>query len=167
MIAESDGQRFIVFKVLDYCWALPIEAVLRVVNCSLDANRELIRMGVIQIGRHVIRALDLHQRLSSGVLPQAPGDSPFLVITRGSEGELCGIPVDAPPDLMEVSLEMIRSLPPSSPQGGLLEIARGVVISSEEQNPKTIFLLDIKRALSASPQEFLALPTNPAGSGVE
>lgn len=124
-------------------------------------------MGVIQIGRHVIRALDLHQRLSSGVLPQAPGDSPFLVITRGSEGELCGIPVDAPPDLMEVSLEMIRSLPPSSPQGGLLEIARGVVISSEEQNPKTIFLLDIKRALSASPQEFLALPTNPAGSGVE
>ena len=124
-------------------------------------------MGVIQIGRHVIRALDLHQRLSSGTLPQAPGDSPFLVITRGSEGELCGIPVDAPPDLMEVSLEMIRSLPPSSPQGGLLEIARGVVISSEEQNPKTIFLLDIKRALSASPQEFLALPTNPAGSGVE
>ena len=167
MLAESDRQRLIVFKVLDYCWALPINTVLKVVNFSLGANRELIRMGVIQIGQHVIRALDLHQHLSFGSPSQIPEDSPFLVITRSSEGELCGIPVDEPPDLIEVSLEMMRSLPPSSSQAGLLEIASGVVVSPEEQHPKTIFLLDINRVLIASLQEPLSLPPNPVGSGVE
>ena len=167
MIAESDIRRFIVFQVLDYCWALPIEAVLRVVNCSLGPNRELISMGVIQIGRHVIRALDLHQRLNSGYLPQLPGDSPFLVITRTAEAELCGIPVDEPPDLIEVSSELIRSLPLSSPQVGLLEMASGVVVRPQAANPQTVFLLDIQRALSACSQESLTLPPNPVVNSVE
>ena len=167
MKAKSDVQRLIVFKVLEYYWALPIDSVLRIVNCCLDDNRELIRMGVIQIGRHVIRALDLHQRLGAETPPQVLAKPPFLVITRSAERELCGIPVDEPPDLMDITVEMLRSLPASGPQFGLLDIACGVVISAEEQNPKTIFLLDINRALSASPLESRSLPPNPVGSGVE
>lgn len=167
-MAESDVRTFIVFKVLAYYWALPIEVVLRVVNCSLDANRELISMGVIQIGRHVIRALDLHRRLSLEPLPRLPRDSPFLIITPVSEGELCGIPVDEPPDLVEAPSDMVRSLPPSSTQVGLLEIVSGVIVFSPEQaHPRTILLLDVKRALSASLQESLSLPTNTVVSGVE
>ena len=167
MMAKSEVKRFIVFKVLEYYWALPIDSVLRVVNCSLDINRELIRMGVIQVGRHVIRALDLHQRLSFGPLPQNSRKPPFLIITRSAEGELCGIPVDDPPDLMDIPKEMLQSLPSSDAQFGLLEIASGVLLSPEEQNPKTIFLLDIIRALTASPPESRSLLPDPVGSGVE
>ncbi|MDJ0706033.1 MAG: chemotaxis protein CheW [Leptolyngbyaceae cyanobacterium MO_188.B28] len=166
-MAKSELQKFIVFKVLEYYWGLPIDSVLRIVNCSLDANQELIRMGMIQIGRHVIRALDLHQRITSGAFPQASANSPFLVITRSSGGELCGIPVDEAPDLMEVSVEMLQPLPASNSQVGLTNIACGVVLSPEEQNPKTIFLLDIIRALNASPPESRSLPPNPVGIGVE
>ena len=94
---ESTVAKFVVFKIMDYLLALPIEDVLKAINYSSVAGSGLRTMGVIQLGRHMIRVLDLHQHISVGSLSQLAAHHPFLVITHGLGGELCGIPVDEPP----------------------------------------------------------------------
>lgn len=148
---ESKVGKFIVFKIMDYLLALPIEDVLKVVNCSLEAGSRLRTMGVIQLGRHMIRVLDLHQSLSVGGLSELPANLPFLVITKSYSGELCGIPVDEPPNLVELPLEMMRSLSTSQRQGNrLLEMVSHAAVLTQEGMATTIFFLDMKQVLHTS-----------------
>ncbi len=150
---EPKVDKFIVFRIADYLLGLPIGDVLKIVHCSAVTNRGLRTMGFVQIGRHMLRVLDLHEQLGAkpylaptGGSPQLLKDQPFLVITRGREGELCGILVDEPPNLVELSLEMIQSLPPSDDygKGGLAFMSHAAVVT-HEQVTTTIFLLDVKR----------------------
>jgi len=148
---ESKVAKFVVFKVMDYLLALPIEDVLKAVNCSSVAGSGLRTMGVVQLGRHMIRVLDLHQHISVGSLSQLPANRPFLVIIRGSGGELCGIPVDEPPNLVELPLAMMQQLPKSQIQGnGVLEMVSHAAVLSQENVTTTIFLLDVKQVLNST-----------------
>jgi purine-binding chemotaxis protein CheW len=73
------------------------------------------------------------------------------VITRASGGELCGIPVDEPPNLVELPLAMMQRLPMSQIQGNaLLEMVSHAAVLSQENVTTTIFLLDVKRVLNTS-----------------
>jgi purine-binding chemotaxis protein CheW len=99
----------------------------------------------------MIRVLDLHQRFSISTLSQLPANQLFLVITRGSGEELCGIPVDEPPNLVELPLDILRRLPKSELQSNrLLEIVSHAAVLSHENVTTTIFLLDttFRRSLS-------------------
>lgn len=152
---ESTVAKFVVFKVMDYLLALPIEDVLKAINYSSVAGGGLRTMGVIQLGRHMIRVLDLHQHISVGSLSQLPTNHPFLVITRGLGGELCGIPVDEPPNLVELPLAMMQRLPMSQIQGNaLLEMVSHAAVLSQENVTTTIFLLDVKQVLNTSMNDF-------------
>ena len=148
---DSKVGKFIVFKIMDYLLALPIEEVLKVVNCSPVASSSIRTMGVVQMGRHMIRVLDLHQRFSISNLPQLPANQLFLVITRGSGEELCGIPVDEPPNLVELPLDIMRRLPKSQLESNrLLELVSHAAVLAQENVTTTIFLLDttFRRSLS-------------------
>ncbi len=141
---DSKVGKFIVLKIADYLLALPINDVLKVVNCSAVADRGLRTLGVVQLGRHMIRILDLH-------LPELPDNQPFLVITRNSKGELWGIAVDEPPNLLELPLEMMRSLPSSDRHGkGILDRVSHAAIISHEEVTTTIFLLDLNQAINTA-----------------
>lgn len=144
---ESGTGKFIVFKITYYLLALPISDVLKVISYSAVENRGLKTMGVVQVGRHTIKVLDWHQQLCSDDLPPLPVNHPFLVITRGSQGDLCGILVDEPPDLVELPLQLLQTLTPSNHQGGVFEMVSDVAILSQEGIRRTIFLLDMKRTL--------------------
>jgi purine-binding chemotaxis protein CheW len=160
---ESEVGKFIVFKIADYLMALPINEVLKVVNCSSITSRELRTMGVVQLGRHMIRILDWHEELSSSNLPQSLDKYPFLVITQGREGELCGISVDEPPNLLELPLEMLRSLPNSERHSNpALTVASHVAVLSQEKVTTTIFLLDVKRIVNTLLNESYSLSLKPA-----
>ncbi|MCA1994666.1 MAG: chemotaxis protein CheW [Coleofasciculus sp. S288] len=146
--------KFIIFQIGDYLLALPMSDVLRVINCPPMVSGGLGSMGIVQLGHHTIRVLDLHQKLGirqrlapTEGLPQVSDDRRFLAIARSPQGELCGILVDEPPNLMELPLEMIRSLPSSSSQSGILDIASHVVVLSQDDLTTTIFLLDVRRVL--------------------
>jgi purine-binding chemotaxis protein CheW len=146
MYDDSKVSKFIVFKIADYHLSLPINEVLKVVNCSPMVSSGLKEMGVIQLGHHMIRVVDLHEQLSSGQLLSNP---PFLVITRGAGGELCGIPVEKPPNLVELPLEMMRTLPKSDQYGNpALNLVSHAAVVSQENVTTTIFLLDVKRVLN-------------------
>ncbi|MCX7596118.1 MAG: chemotaxis protein CheW [Fischerella sp.] len=144
---ESKLEKFIVFTVADYRLALPIKAVLKVVTNPYAMNHKLSNIGLIQIGHHMIRVLDLHQQLSLKDWRQFPENLPFLVITPTSQGDLCGIPVCEPPDLIELPLATIRQVPQSYRQSGVLEIASHAIAISQEDITTTIFLLDIPQVL--------------------
>jgi chemotaxis signal transduction protein len=136
--------KFIVFQIASYHWALPISDVLKVVNCSTLIDKELRTLGIVQLGHHVIKILDL-QPLNSDKLSELSNTQTFLVITRNAQGELCGIAVESPPNLIELPLEMIRSFPQSDSYSKCFDWVSHVVVISPAQVSTTIFLLDVRR----------------------
>lgn len=140
--------KFIVFKIGDCLMALPMSDVLKVVNCPPSSSGSLRSMGFVQLGNHTIRVLDLHQQLNSGDLPTVCDRQSFLVITRTPDRELCGIVVDEPPNLVELSSDGVRSLPPPDHQSGFLPMVSHTAIISHDDVTTTILLLDVKRLLN-------------------
>lgn len=152
MSNELEVGKFIVFMIADYLVALPMVTVLKVVNYPPGLNGNLRAAGLIQIGQHPIVILDLHQKFTNSYAPQLTRNSPFLVITQMVRGELCGIPVDETPNIVDLSRDNIRALPKSYHQLGQLnlDIFSHVAVLSEEEKTFTIFLLDINRLLGAA-----------------
>ncbi|AFZ21476.1 chemotaxis protein CheW [Allocoleopsis franciscana] len=145
---ELNIEKFIVFKIADYLFGLSINDVLKVITCSLTDNRNLRTMGIVQLGQYMVKVLDFHQSLGSEDLTELPGEQSFLVITRNGEGELCGILVDEPPNLMELAQESLQIIPRSNHQSGMFQlVSHGAVISAQE-GTITILVLDMKRTLS-------------------
>lgn len=157
---ESTMGKFIVFKIADYYWALPISDVLKVVNSSTLIDKELRTMGIVQLGPHIIKIVDL-QPLPSGNLSQLSNTRSFLVITRNSQGELCGIAVEEPPNLIELPLEMIRSLPKSDSYSQCFDLVSHAIVLPQEQGSITIFLLDMRRLVNPASDDFHALSFQP------
>jgi chemotaxis signal transduction protein len=153
---RSKAEKFITFNVADYCLALPIAEVLQVVKFPASEHPELSRMGLVQLGRHTIRMLDLHQQLRLD--PRQSSPLPFLLITHSPVRELSAIPVGEPPSLIEFPLESMQPLPQSNQQSGMLAIASHVAVISQEGVTKTIFLVDINRILNAIVPALLPSP---------
>ncbi|NET60911.1 MAG: chemotaxis protein CheW [Symploca sp. SIO2E6] len=135
--------KFIVFKIADYLLALPMSDVLKVINFPPSGN--LGAMGLVQLGRHTIRVFDLHEQLNSGEISSLANHPHFLLIIRNPQQELCGIAVDDTPNLMELPLEMMRSVPKSFGQSSISEMVSHTVVLSEDAVTTTIFLLDVQR----------------------
>ncbi|NEP10604.1 MAG: chemotaxis protein CheW [Symploca sp. SIO2C1] len=164
MYQESNAGKFIVFKIADYFLALPIQDVLKVVNCSFELTGSLRTMGLVKIGRHMIQVLDWHEQLAclgspqseqtnphvtqlvtTGSFPQLPVKQTFLVITRDYQGALCGIAVDEPPNLVELPLEIMQALPESNHQSNVFKMISHAVVLSSGALSTTIFILDVER----------------------
>ncbi|MGQ4650075.1 chemotaxis protein CheW [Lyngbya aestuarii] len=153
MYEESETEKFIVFQIADYLLALPIGEVLKVVNySSTAADKGLKTMGLIQLGKYTIRMLNLSERLSSDSSLPLPVAQAFLVITRSPQGELWGIAVEEPPNLMELPLERIHLIPSSESQSGVFGLASYGAVVSQGQATATIFLLDLQRVFNNSLQ---------------
>jgi chemotaxis signal transduction protein len=153
MYNESNTESFIVFRIANYLFALPIWDVLQVVSCPPQTSRELSQVGLLQLGDHMIRMVDLQRQCNSEDFSQLPGSQPFLVIVRDPNGEFCGIPLYEPPNLIEFSREKMRSLPQSQSQSGVLKIASHAAVLSWQEVTTTVFLLDVQRALTVTPVE--------------
>lgn len=143
---DPTADKFIVFKIADCLLGLPMNNVLKVINSPPINSGGLRAMGLVQLGRHTIRILDLYHQLSPKELLQAPRNQPFLVITRSPQGELFGISVDEPPNLMDLPRDSLRSVPQSERQSGVRKLISHAAVISQKQATTTIFLLDLKRA---------------------
>lgn len=159
---EPNIEKFIVFKIADNLFGLPISDVLKVVSCSLTDNRNLRTMGIIQLGRYMVKVFDFHQALSSGDLTELPGEQSFLVITRNGDGELCGILVDEPPNLVDLPQESLRVIPQSHHQSSLFGMVSHAAVVSDQEGTITILLLDMKRTVSNAIQNTNLLSLMPS-----
>ena len=145
MYNESTVEKFIVFKIADCFLALPMSDVLKVVNFPAVDRGGLRAMGIVQLGRHTIRLLDLHEQLNQKGLSHSPENQPFLVITRSSQGELLGISVEEPPNLMELPRESMRSLPQSDRHSDGVQLISHAAVISQKEVTTTILLVDLQR----------------------
>lgn len=143
--SSSEVTKIVVFAIAGYRLGLPMESVLRVVNCppELTESQEVVEL--VNFGQHAIAVLNLHSRLRMQQGAQSPGK--FLIVTKADE-ELCAIRVDAPPDLIEITPTMIRQLPAPYRQGHPLNIANQVAVLPQGKATLAIFLLEIKRVLA-------------------
>ncbi|MEQ9669041.1 chemotaxis protein CheW [Coleofasciculus sp. G2-EDA-02] len=149
MNMNHELEKYIVFKISDCLMSLPMDNVLKVINTPPTASG-WNAMGLIQIGNHTIRIVDLHQQLnadrdSPSLVSTVPDHQSFLVITRPLARELCGIIVDEPPNLVELSPDMIHQLPQSNRQ---LQMVSHAAIISDEEVTTTIFMLDLQQLLN-------------------
>ncbi|MBE9009572.1 chemotaxis protein CheW [Pseudanabaenaceae cyanobacterium LEGE 13415] len=145
--AKSETVRLIVFAIAGYRLGLPVDQILRVVNCPEELKAQSSeRLELLPLGQHTLSVLNLRSHLS---LNQARPtlESDFLVVAKVG-AELCAIRVDAPPDLIEVEAATIRQLPAPYRQGHPLSIANQVVVLPQGKATLAIFLLDLKRVLT-------------------
>lgn len=158
MHSESQLEQFVVFKIAQYHFALPIGDVLQVVTCPPQTSQDMSQLGFVQLGQHIIRVVDLHSQCHSGTFAVEPGSGSFLVLTPSLQGGCCGILVYEPPDLMEFSVAMMRPLPRVEPSSGVLRIASHAAVFSHNQVTTTVFLLDLPQALASPAAASPVLP---------
>ncbi len=146
---KANQLKVIVFPVASYWLALPINAVLKVIlsppiTTTADSDRH--GLGMVDVDRQTVTVINLHQHLKPSTGPQ-PLHRRFLILTQTRQGELCGIPVDAPPVLMELSLEAIRPLPATYRQSDPLGMASHMALLQEEEGERQIYLLGMQKLL--------------------
>ncbi len=146
---EISCLKAIAFAIAGYRLALPLEAVLRVVNCPIELRELSKPLELIHLGSHAIAVLNLHPHLALKQTNPTLGGQQFLVITRSALDEYCAIRVDAPPDLVELPLNMIRKLPEPYRNGHPLNIASRVAVLPQGKATLAIFLLDMQRVMDA------------------
>jgi chemotaxis signal transduction protein len=145
MQGELKLEKFIVFRIAEYCLALSFDNVLRVIQYLPRQGEKLNALGLTQIGRHTIKILDIHQLLGGEPSSQASANPVFLVITHSSQGHLYGIPVYLPPDLIEIPSRLMNLLPPYDQSSHILSMASHTAVISQDEDETTVFLLDLKR----------------------
>ncbi|WP_416673705.1 chemotaxis protein CheW [Egbenema bharatensis] len=152
---DANPIKLIVFSIATYRFALPLDQVLRVVNYPNPADNPLQSIGLIHLGRHVVKVLNLHQLISVGhstdpAKPPALEPPSFLLLLASPHGELYGIPLDHPPDVVECTATQIQRLPQSHhPSHAIERLSHAVIHSAESPHSPSpsrstalVFLLD-------------------------
>ncbi len=146
--AVKKSVKVIVFTIAGYKLALPMEAVLRVVNCPKEIGDRDQQVELIHLGQMAITVLNLHTHLSLKQAQPTLTKEHFLVAAKAGN-ELCAIRVDSPPDLVELDATTIRQLPDPYRQGHPLNIASRVAVLPQGKATMAIFILDMKRVMDA------------------
>lgn len=84
--------------------------------------------------------------MPSNHIPQVNIHTPFLLIVQLHQGQLCAIPLESPPNLVELSRDSIQALPNSFADNDLLKAVSYGAVVSDQENTFTIFILDINQA---------------------
>lgn len=148
-VETNKSLRVIAFAVMDYWFALPLGAVLKVIPCPAftAANSGI---GIIHLDSQTITVVDLRYKFikNSNQTIKFTKDSPhnmmnFLIMFQTQNGELCGIPVAKTPILTDIALSNIRPLPCFYQQISELSFIKYVAVIPQEQKtePLQIFLL--------------------------
>lgn len=144
---QKEMVRLIVFAIAGYRLGLPLDQILRIVNCPDELKAETSEtIELLPLGQQTISVLNLRSQLSLNQ-GQNTLESEFLVVAKVG-AELCAIRVDAPPDLIEVEAATIRQLPAPYRQGHPLSIASQVAVLPQGKATLAIFLLELKRVLA-------------------
>ena len=154
-VEEKDSLRVMVFSVMDYLFAFPIGAILRIIPCP-PFTTEDNGIGMIDLGSQTVTILDLRHKFikkakeqtieSIGTVNNSPN---FLIMFQTQTGELCGIPVDKAPVLTDIALSNIRPLPLSYRQIKELSFINHLaVIPQENTESLKIFCLGTNQILA-------------------
>jgi len=151
----TDLVRAIVFAIAGRPFALPMGAVLQVSQSPPHLKARLDGMGLVAYGDHTILLLNLYDRLDAQrTLPDGEVGQ-YLLLTQ-TRRQLCGVSIDAMPNLIDLPKGDVQPLPPTARKSHLQHVARFVVLARLPQRfggaaadePVPIYFLDVNRAVS-------------------
>lgn len=140
--AKTDKIKLLVFSIGTLNAALHIDTVQRVVNYSTIFGSGLNDYGLVNLGDKQITVIDLHKKLFNTPQNLTAESKKYLLLAVNSSQETFGIVISQAPELYDVPLSAIRVLPISYRRADTLKIASHVTVIKEEEEEKTIFILD-------------------------
>jgi purine-binding chemotaxis protein CheW len=173
---RDETQQYITFKLADYLFALPSEAILRIVATPPPSQGGMVSMGLVQLEQYSIQIIDLIRLLNlkgqdiAGAIkkpnnalspaevaevtePSASKNPPFLIVLQDSDQALWGIAVDQPPDLMDVPHYALKSVPDEKRLTRAFRWISHVVTYDWRGDRHTMLLLDMAILLPSKPSE--------------
>ena len=139
----AEIEKFIIFNVADYWFLLPVTAILRIVNCPPVTQGGTVGIGLVQLGSHTIRLLNLYPEVGHGAAVPSPDHAPFLVVVRNPQKELWGIALKQPPDLIELPLTVFKPVALETPFDHKTNWISHMAVVSEKESDRTLLLLDV------------------------
>lgn len=141
--------KLIAFNIGKLNLALPIESVVQVTACPTIHGSGLASLGITQVGDRQVTVIDLYRHLFKASSPQEQANT-CLLVGQTQTGELFGIPLQAPPSLLEIPVSSIRYLPETYRRADTLGIADRIAMVTHTEKPFTLFCLDVEIVLSAT-----------------
>ncbi|OUL22837.1 chemotaxis protein CheW [Nostoc sp. 106C] len=142
-------EKYITFKVYTYILSLPIDSIFKVITCPVQLSQTLRAAKLAQMGQRTLMLVNLHSHLNPNYSEQQENDNSgrFLIIAQGRAGELYGIQVDAPPNMLSIDETSIQPVPQSFHNIGLPTWVSRIAILNQKGEPTTILMLDINQTL--------------------
>jgi chemotaxis signal transduction protein len=148
-VSDRDSLRVVVFAIADYLFALPVGAVLKVIACPPISSTVESGIGMVDLGTQTIAIVDLRQKFIPQLPAQQAHEVPsgvdtlgrFLLLTQTRTGEICGIPADKPPALIDIPLSAVRPVPWSYRQVAELNFISHMAVLSLAPNSEPLKVL--------------------------
>ncbi|MEM6519869.1 MAG: chemotaxis protein CheW [Cyanobacteria bacterium P01_C01_bin.70] len=150
---QSKHGKFIAFELARHWIALPAAAVLRIVNCPPPNQGGTVGLGIVQLGPHTIRLLDLQPKLGLQSEAHQPEKTPFLLVIQESQQALWGIALDTPPDILELPFSRFKPVPPEKRLEPKLQWISHMAVITEQEIRRTLLFLNLKAVFQSKASE--------------
>ena len=111
--SQQNTTKAIVFRVLDYYFALPPEAIIKIIPCPEITSPIRDGLGLVEWDRQTITIIDLADKLQIERSSDERSVERFLILTQTTSAELCGFLIEQSPMLIDLPWDSIRSVPSS------------------------------------------------------
>lgn len=139
--SEVNLLQVLVFEMANHFFALPISTIFKVINCPPVKETTDTSLGITDFEGQTVTVINLAQKLSDPNHTNEQTQKRFLILSQTRQGELCGIPIDKSPALIEIPRNNISPLPLSARQIKPLSIATHVAILPKAEGSIKVFLL--------------------------
>lgn len=143
-VQEKDSLRVMVFSVMEYFFAFPIGAILRIIPCP-SFTTEDNGIGMIDLGSQTVTIVDLSHKFIKQAnektidkITNIDSNPNFLIMFQTQVGELCGIPVSKAPVLTDIALNNIRPVPLSYRQISELSFINHMAMIPQEGEEESL-----------------------------
>lgn len=140
--------KVLVFEMVNHFFALPLNVIFKVINCPPVTDTVDRGLGITDFEGQTVTVVNLAHKLSPQNSATQQMQKRFLILSQTCQGELCGIPIDKSPALIEIPMENIRPLPLSARQVNPFSVATHVAILPKPEGSIKIFLLGMSESSS-------------------
>jgi chemotaxis signal transduction protein len=153
---SEDFLRVMVFAIsgtdetnTDRLFALPLEAIVKIVNCPPDLGNFSQGIGIATLEGQMTTVVDLAYRVAPD-RPTTAADRKFLILLQTETQEPCAIPVATFPTLLDLPLTAVRAIPALYRQVNEINFAShmATVDRADGRSPLQIFLMGMTHILA-------------------
>ncbi|MGD1856770.1 MAG: chemotaxis protein CheW [Leptolyngbyaceae cyanobacterium] len=138
--------KYVSFQIANYWYVIPVDEILKIVNCPSPNQGGVVGLGVVQLGPHTIQLLDLYQIF--GLPPQTNAGNPaFLIVLQNKNNQLWGVALETPPDLIELLPTVLKPVSLTERFTPQTPWISHVGVATEQQSQRTFLQLDLQALL--------------------